>query len=140
MNQSVIKSIQPNGTWEGRNGLMYKSEIELEDGTIGEVSSKTQDRWSVGDDVAYTTSQTAYGTRMQLNKPQYGGGGGGNAPRKTSPDVQRRIDASWAVGQAVQMLGKVNDLSDGTLQAYEHDLELFAKRLLDIRNRVSNEG
>ena len=56
MGQSKIKSIQPNGTWEGRNGLMYKFEIELEDGAAGEVNSKTDNRWNVGDEVEYTVT------------------------------------------------------------------------------------
>ena len=93
-NVSKIKSIQPNGTWEGRNGLMYKFEVELESGDAGEVSAKTPDRWKVGDEVTFVTTPTAYGVRMALSKPGY-------TDRSSQPsnrdraDVQQRIDASW---------------------------------------------
>jgi len=37
---SKVKSIQGNGTWEGKYGLMYKYEIVMENGDVGEYSSK----------------------------------------------------------------------------------------------------
>jgi hypothetical protein len=42
--KSKVKSVQSNGTWEGQYGIMYKFEVEFEDGSIGEYSSKTQDQ------------------------------------------------------------------------------------------------
>ena len=99
MGQSKIKSIQPNGTWEGRNGLMYKFEIELEDGSSGEVNSKTDNRWNVGDEVEYTVTPSKWGDRLKLDKAGYNNQrstGGGN-----NPDIQKRIDASWAIGHAI---------------------------------------
>lgn len=99
MGSSKIKSIQPNGTWESRNGLMYKFEIELEDGASGEVSAKTENRWNVGDEVEYTVTPSKWGDRLKLDKAGYNNqrsSGGGN-----SPDIQKRIDASWAIGHAI---------------------------------------
>ena len=37
-------NIQANGTWEGKYGLMYKFEIEMDNGDIGEYSSKIKDQ------------------------------------------------------------------------------------------------
>jgi hypothetical protein len=97
MGQSKIKSIQPNGTYQSQNGLMYKFEIELENGESGEVSAKTENRWSVGDEVEYTVQQSKWGVKMRLDKAGFN-----NAPRGgSSPDVQKRIDASWAIGHAI---------------------------------------
>lgn len=99
MGSSKIKSIQPNGTWESRNGLMYKFEVELEDGASGEVSAKTENRWNVGDEVEYTVTPSKWGDRLKLDKAGYNNqrsNGGGN-----SPDIQKRIDASWAIGHAI---------------------------------------
>lgn len=99
MGSSKIKSIQPNGTWESRNGLMYKFEIELEDGATGEVSAKTENRWNVGDEVEYTVTPSKWGDRLKLDKAGYNNQrstGGGN-----NPDIQKRIDASWAIGHAI---------------------------------------
>lgn len=93
MGTSKIKSIQPNGTYESQNGLMYKFDIELENGESGEVSAKTENRWNIGDEVEYQTTPTKYGVRMKLTKP--------DQQKGNSPDIQRRIDASWAIGHAI---------------------------------------
>ena len=42
--KSKVKSVQANGTWEGKFGVMYKFEIEFENEDAGEYSSKTQDQ------------------------------------------------------------------------------------------------
>lgn len=99
MGQSKIKSIQPNGTWDSRNGLMYKFEVELEDGTSGEVSAKTENRWNVGDEVDYTVTPSKWGDRLKLDKAGFANKGGG--VNSQSPDIQKRIDASWAIGHAI---------------------------------------
>ena len=67
MGTSKVKTVQANGTYEGRNGLMYKFEIGLED------------------------------DRMKLTKPGFTPNQGGSQ----SPDIQKRIDASWAIGHAI---------------------------------------
>jgi len=41
---SKVKSVQANGTWEGKFGLMYKFEVSFENGDTGEYSSKSQDQ------------------------------------------------------------------------------------------------
>ena len=41
---STVKSVQANGTWEGKFGMMYKFEVEFENEDFGEYSSKTQDQ------------------------------------------------------------------------------------------------
>ena len=53
--KSIVKSITPNGTWEGSYGLMYKFEIEFENGDVGEYLSKSenQDKFVVGQDTDY---------------------------------------------------------------------------------------
>jgi hypothetical protein len=99
MGISKVKTIQPNGTYEGRNGLMFKFEIGLEDGASGEVSAKTIDRWNVGDEVEYEITPSKWGDRMKLTKPGFTPNQGGGKPQ--SPDIQKRIDASWAIGHAI---------------------------------------
>ena len=39
---STVKSVQANGTWEGKFGMMYKFEVEFENEDFGEYSSKSQ--------------------------------------------------------------------------------------------------
>ena len=42
--KSKVTSVQNNGTWEGKFGMMYKFEVEFENGDCGEYSSKSQDQ------------------------------------------------------------------------------------------------
>ena len=60
---------------------------------------KTENRWNVGDEVEYTVTPSKWGDRLKLDKAGYNNqrsSGGGN-----SPDIQKRIDASWAIGHAI---------------------------------------
>ena len=43
MNNGIVKSVTPNGTFEGSYGLMYKFEIEIGE-HIGEYASKSKDQ------------------------------------------------------------------------------------------------
>ena len=55
MKKSIVKNVQGNGTWEGKFGLMYKFEVEMENGDSGEYSSKSkeQTKFVVGEEVEY---------------------------------------------------------------------------------------
>ncbi len=97
MGQSKIKTIQPNGTYPSQNGLMYKFEIELESGESGEVSAKSENRWSVGDEVEFEVTPSKWGDKMRLSKPGFNS----NQSKANNPDIQKRIDASWAIGHAI---------------------------------------
>jgi hypothetical protein len=112
MGQSKIKTIQPNGTYEGRNGLMYKFEIELENGQGGEVSAKSEDRWKVGEEVEYEITPSKWGDKMKLTKPGFQQGGG----YKDDPEKTKRITASWAIGLAIQQASDPQEI----LEAAEH--------------------
>ena len=112
MGQSKIKTIQPNGTYEGRNGLMYKFEIELENGQGGEVSAKSEDRWKVGEEVEYEVTPSKWGDKMKLTKPGFQQGGG----YKDDPEKTKRITASWAIGLAIQQASDPQEI----LEAAEH--------------------
>ena len=120
MGQSKIKTIQPNGTYDSQNGIMYKFEIQLESGDSGEVSAKSEDRWSVGDEVEFEVTPSKWGDKMKLMKPGFTP----NQSRGSNPDIQKRIDASWAIGHAI------NQESDP-----EKVLEA-AEFLLSIRNTL----
>ena len=120
MGQSKIKTIQPNGTYDSQNGMMYKFEIQLESGDSGEVSAKSEDRWSVGDEVEFEVTPSKWGDKMKLSKPGFTP----NQSRGSNPDIQKRIDASWAIGHAI------NQESDP-----EKVLEA-AEFLLSIRNTL----
>jgi hypothetical protein len=120
MGQSKIKTIQPNGTYDSQNGLMYKFEVELESGECGEVSAKTENRWNIGDEVEYDITESKWGNKIKLTKPGFNA----NQSKSNNPEIQKRIDASWAIGHAI------NQESDP-----EKILEA-AEFLLSIRNTL----
>ena len=50
-----------------------------------------------GDEVEYEVTPSKWGPRMKLTKPGFTPNQGGGQ----SPDIQKRIDASWAIGHAI---------------------------------------
>lgn len=122
---NTITAVQNNGTYEGSYGTMYKQEVTLDDGSTGEVSAKTADKWKVGDVVEVQRTETKFGTRFKFSIPQDGGGyKSGNGFQK-DPETQLRIEASWAIGQAVAM------------GAQEHaELVKAGLTLIDARNAL----
>lgn len=89
MQTSKIKTTQGSGTYESKydGATMYTSEVELEDGTVGEVSAKSADRWNVGDEVAYTVTEGKFGKKLKLNRPDFG-----SNPTSTGTTVTRFHD------------------------------------------------
>jgi hypothetical protein len=52
--KSNVTRVTGNGTWEGKFGLMYKFEIEMENGDIGENLSKTSEcKFKEGESTEY---------------------------------------------------------------------------------------
>ena len=101
MGQSKIKTIQPSGSYpndRAPEGVMYTFEVELEDGESGEVGAQKKDRWSVGDEVEYTVNQSKWGNKLKLSKPGFTP----NQSKANNPDIQKIIDASWAIGLALK--------------------------------------
>tara|TARA_R110000782_G_scaffold131795_2_gene223671 strand:- start:2668 stop:3066 length:399 start_codon:yes stop_codon:yes gene_type:complete len=128
MGTSKIKSIQPNGTYDSQSGLMYKFEIELESGDSGEVSAKSESRWSVGDEVEFEVTPSKWGDRMKLSKPGFTPNSGGG--RKDDPSTTKRIEASWAIGQAVTIACQYPENVD-FLKVFKD-----AERLLQLRDEL----
>ena len=53
--KSKVVSVQANGTWEGKYGVMYKYEVAFENGDAGEYSSKSaeQNKFVEGQETEY---------------------------------------------------------------------------------------
>ncbi|QDP63645.1 MAG: hypothetical protein Unbinned3987contig1001_21 [Prokaryotic dsDNA virus sp.] len=52
--KSIVTRVTGNGTWDGNYGLMYKFEIEMENGDIGENLSKSQEcKFKEGEETEY---------------------------------------------------------------------------------------
>ncbi len=79
---SKIKSIQGSGTFDFNGSTLFKNEVELEDGTVGQVNTQTADKWKIGDEVEYTVTRDdpKYGKTLKFSKPNSGGSFGGGRP------------------------------------------------------------
>tara|TARA_R100000781_G_scaffold114465_2_gene85350 strand:- start:1176 stop:1586 length:411 start_codon:yes stop_codon:yes gene_type:complete len=53
--KSAVTNVQPNGTWDGKYGLMYKFDISFENGDTGSYLSKyeNQTKFIVGQETEY---------------------------------------------------------------------------------------
>ena len=108
MQTSKIKTTQASGTYVSKfdGATMYTSEVELEDGTVGEVSAKSPDRWNVGDEVAYTVTEGKFGKKLKLNRPDFGSNPtstGNTVTRFHDRDEKRQhlIMNQWAIKTAI---------------------------------------
>ena len=51
--KGIVKNVQPNGTWEGQYGLMYKFEVTIGDDTGQCMSKSDKCRFEVGQETKY---------------------------------------------------------------------------------------
>ncbi len=133
MAQAQIESIQGKGDWQGKFGTMYTFEVAFNDGTVGEANCKTENPpYKVGDEVYYEVQrENQYGKKLKISKnpPQTFGG------KKEDPAMQRRIENSWAIQTAVQILGAKPDKV--TLKAYSVVLQETAEAMLKLRDTLN---
>lgn len=91
------------GTWNSKYGMMYRFEIEMENGDVGEYSSKYQDqnKFSIGVEAEYTIESREYNGKtyytikpvlQQMNAQGFAQGGGGYKSRSedTSNQIMRQ--------------------------------------------------
>tara|TARA_R100001086_G_scaffold236880_1_gene160630 strand:- start:134 stop:559 length:426 start_codon:yes stop_codon:yes gene_type:complete len=135
--QSIVKT---NKTWQSNKGsMMYDYNVDLEDGVKGTASSTNPDNppYSVGDEVEYSTKPNQYSyneTRLSIKKAGLGfnpGGGG----FKRSPEDQKKMENSWAIQTAVQVLGKCP--KEVTVEQWLVDCAEVARMLLVKRDTLN---
>tara|TARA_R110000824_G_scaffold134909_5_gene297920 strand:+ start:704 stop:1132 length:429 start_codon:yes stop_codon:yes gene_type:complete len=96
---SKVKSVQANGTWESKatGDTYYKFEVEMEDGNIGEYSSKSKDqiKFVVGQETEYEYHGGKFPKiKPHYNKGNFTGGFKGNDDRQVSIIRQSSLKAS----------------------------------------------
>jgi AAA15 family ATPase/GTPase len=82
---SKVKSVQANGTWEGKFGLMYKSEVSFDNGDCGEYSSKSreQNKFVEGVETEYEFIGGDFPkVKPVYNKPDFVSGSSNGKPTK----------------------------------------------------------
>ena len=75
MKKSKVISVQANGTWEGKYGIMYKYEVSFENGDSGEYSSKSenQTKFIEGQETEYEFIDGKFPKVKPVNTFQQGG-------------------------------------------------------------------
>ena len=139
MIKTTIKTIQANGTWEGKFGVMYQFEVELEDSTVGEVNAKTETPpYTVGSTVWYEIKgENAYGKKLKITTSDPDQQSGGfKAPAPQGSDTQTRIENSWAVQTAIQIYGPIPQ-TGFDIETYLKKVADLAPRMLEMRDEVS---
>ena len=128
-----ITKVHEAKQWEGNHGPMYKSLIAFDSEQPGYVNMKSPDKWKVGDEVEITNREVneKYGDNLKIGKP---GGFTPNVGGKNDPEIQWKIDTSWAITSALTLLGDSAKphFKDGGLKS-------TAKALLSLRQDLINE-
>ena len=105
MGVSKIKTVTKTAnTWAGQSGTMYEYDVVLEDGTEGVASSTSAEKtpYGEGDEVEYTKTENKFGVKLRIKKAGGDFGGGGF---KRNPEDQKKMENSWAIQTAVQVMG-----------------------------------
>ena len=104
MKTSKVKTITQNGTWEGNYGIMYKFEIEFDNGDVGEYSSKAKDqtKFIAGQEANYEYT----GGKFPKVKPFYA------PPQSNGQSFNYKKDDSVMKAVEVNFLGKASIAPD----------------------------
>ena len=95
--KSKVTNVQGNGTWDGKFGMMFKFDINMENGDAGEYSSKSQDqtKFVVGQEVDYEFHGGQY-PRIKPHNPQYSNTApAGNMPAFSKPNTDKDKSIAW---------------------------------------------
>jgi hypothetical protein len=111
---SKVKKVQANGTWEGKFGMMYKFEVEFEDGNAGEYSSKSQDqdKFIEGQEMEYEFIDGNFPKiKPVYHKPDFVSGSS-NGVYKKDDTVQKLIVKQSSLKAAVDFCDDTSSLKD----------------------------
>lgn len=105
---SRIDDVLNEKVWDGKHGRVWYYTIVLDNGDRGEIGTKTQDFYKIGDTLTYTAEHDERGTKFKKFNPDqqgnnYGGGNGQQAhsqPAGNAPRTSRGSSASFALSYA----------------------------------------
>jgi hypothetical protein len=106
--KSVVSQVTPNGSWEGQYGLLYKYEITMENGQIGDINSKVQDDddkfgWKVGSEIDYERIQKGKFINFKKHNPDFSNNSGGSyrpTQESSKDDIQDNIRYAQSINIA----------------------------------------
>ncbi len=147
--QAKLTSVQGDGTWEGKYGTMYQFIVTVEEPsgieTVGSVNAKSSDpKWMAlqGTDqpVWFERMGEHNGTaklKIHATDPSESGSRSFGA-RKSDPETTKRIENSWAVQTAIQIMGPLSEYQEGVDSYLKYVFEL-APRLKKMRDKLGEQ-
>tara|TARA_R110002020_G_scaffold144707_2_gene317798 strand:- start:261 stop:683 length:423 start_codon:yes stop_codon:yes gene_type:complete len=129
---SKVISVQANGTWEGKYGVMYKHEVAFENGDAGEYSSKSadQNKFIEGKETEYEFIDGKFPKVKPINNFQQGGSFSA-APK--SDKVQEYIVKQSSLKAAVDFV----IANGGDTKTVIDTAEVFANWVLENKKPTS---
>tara|TARA_R100000781_G_scaffold15258_2_gene12594 strand:+ start:3438 stop:3839 length:402 start_codon:yes stop_codon:yes gene_type:complete len=117
--KSVVTVTQPNGTWEGKYGLMYKFIIEFENGDRGSYLSKseTQNKFIIGNETEYEYT----GGEYPKIKPHYANptSNYSNKNLETRDEIRFSVAFKGAIDLASSKVIDIKDIKKKTIEFSE---------------------
>ena len=111
---SKVTSVAANGTFNSQYGILYKFEVNFENGDSGEYASKSQDQTKFvnGQDATYTITSKQWNDRTFYTiKPamaQASSGGGGFTPKPKDPETEKRITRMSVLKASIDLVTNGN--------------------------------
>ena len=117
--KSVVTVTSPNGTWEGKYGLMYKFIIEFENGDRGSYLSKleTQNKFIIGNETEYEYT----GGEYPKIKPHYANpiSNYSNKNSETRDEIRFSVAFKGAIDLASSKVIDIKDIKKKTIEFAE---------------------
>jgi len=135
--KSTVKSVQSNGTWDGKFGTMYKYEIEMTNGDTGEYMSKSesQDKFKQGAVVDYQYYAGDYPKIKPHFEKNFNQSTGQAKQTSNNNDTQMQIIRQSSVRTAVEFCNK-----DCTIEELIRDAEIIAQYCYSGQHPTTKES
>ncbi len=107
--ETKIQNLTPQGSFEMQGKDMFKFDVILENGMVGEVLARSPNKWKEGDSVVVIDQKSSkWGNKLKLDRPssQYGTDSDNQkweANKPSAPQVDNRqesIMTQWAIREA----------------------------------------
>jgi len=130
-----IKHITGNGHYDGQHGRLFKQLYVFDNDVELSANHKTADSpFSIGDEVEYEIAGTnSYGSWGKVRKPD----AEGKYSKKSvtvGDDRSVVIERSWAMGQAISMMGSLPARNQDSVVEYMKDACVLAETILNARD------
>ena len=131
-----ITHITGNGTYNSPHGMLYKQLYVFDDTVEVSANHKTEaSPFKIGDEVEYEINgSNSYGAWGKVRRPDQEGKFSKKSVTVGSDDRSVIIERSWAMGQAISMMGALPTRNDSAIDAYFSLAGELAKTILSLRD------